>query len=122
MTIILIEVSTTGTISSVNVMTIIHCFRYSDWWRQSSFARSLIFGKRRLFKKIRRLGQISGMTLESLSIHVVNFWRESAERNFGYFTMPNEPFGPVISGLFRIGKSRTSILHFLARSYVLMIC
>ena len=49
-----------NTISSVYVMTIIYCFRHSDWWRQSSFARRLIFGKRRLFKKIRRLGQYRG--------------------------------------------------------------
>ena len=53
-----IEVS--NTISSVYVMTIIYCFRHSDWWRQSSFAQILIFGKRRLFQKIRRLGEYPG--------------------------------------------------------------
>ena len=53
-----IEVSNTK--SSVYVMTIIYCFRHSDWRRKSSFARRLIFGKGRLFKKIQRLGQYRG--------------------------------------------------------------
>ena len=46
-----IEVS--NAISSVRVMTILYFFRHSDWWRQSSFARRLIMGKRRLGQNIR---------------------------------------------------------------------
>ena len=33
---------------------------------------------------------------------VYNFWRETAERNFGFFTMPNKQISPEISSLFSL--------------------
>jgi hypothetical protein len=35
---------------------------------------------------------------------VYNFWRETAERNFGFFTMPNKQISPEISSLFSLVK------------------